>query len=293
MAFIKEESEDMRIEETFSVKQEDPEKKTDLMLLKEESQELNEMEEKDCDFITGEKYFSCSRTKKSSSPKKAKKKQTNRNFICSYCSKSFSTKVCLKRIHTRAKPYTCKQCGMSFTYKVSLDIHLISHTGERPYTCKQCEKSFSLKGNLKAHMRIHSGEKPFACPHCGKSFTTKGNLEAHMRVHTGEKPFTCSQCGKSFNQKGTLEVHMRFHTGEKPFSIQETSRSSRFSVNATRGQVNTLLKGLPYVPMKGKLYPLPIPHCPRCYLGIDFVPDIPPFGKKTCILVAVNRFSKA
>ncbi|KAG1968305.1 gastrula zinc finger protein XlCGF8.2DB-like [Pimephales promelas] len=38
MAFIKEESEDMEIEETFSVKQEHTEEQTDLMGLKEETE---------------------------------------------------------------------------------------------------------------------------------------------------------------------------------------------------------------------------------------------------------------
>ncbi|CAM4569100.1 unnamed protein product [Leuciscus chuanchicus] len=40
MAFIKEESEDMKIEETFRVKQEDTEEQTDLIVLKVESEEL-------------------------------------------------------------------------------------------------------------------------------------------------------------------------------------------------------------------------------------------------------------
>ncbi|KAK2905491.1 hypothetical protein Q8A67_007290 [Cirrhinus molitorella] len=40
MAFIKEESDDVRIEETFRIKHEDPDEQTDLMVLKEERQEL-------------------------------------------------------------------------------------------------------------------------------------------------------------------------------------------------------------------------------------------------------------
>ncbi|CAM4569334.1 unnamed protein product [Leuciscus chuanchicus] len=47
MAFIKEESEDVKIEETFRVKQEETEEQTDLTELKEESQELNEEEDQD------------------------------------------------------------------------------------------------------------------------------------------------------------------------------------------------------------------------------------------------------
>ncbi|KAF4114181.1 hypothetical protein G5714_004404 [Onychostoma macrolepis] len=69
MVFIKEESEDVKIEETFRVKHEDTEEQTDRMPLKEESQELNEIEEKEKyeeRYITGEKS---TKTKKTSTRK--------------------------------------------------------------------------------------------------------------------------------------------------------------------------------------------------------------------------------
>ncbi|KAL1276664.1 hypothetical protein QQF64_036287 [Cirrhinus molitorella] len=47
MAFIKGETEDFRIEDVFSVKQEDFEEQIDLTALKDENEEQNEMEEKD------------------------------------------------------------------------------------------------------------------------------------------------------------------------------------------------------------------------------------------------------
>ncbi|KAK2891425.1 hypothetical protein Q8A67_014068 [Cirrhinus molitorella] len=53
MAFIKEENEDVKIEDAIRVKQEDTEEPTELMVLKVENQELNETEEKH-DFVTGE-----------------------------------------------------------------------------------------------------------------------------------------------------------------------------------------------------------------------------------------------
>ncbi|CAM4568624.1 unnamed protein product [Leuciscus chuanchicus] len=79
MASIKEESEDMKIEETFRVKQEDTEEQTDLMALKEEGPELNDMEGKDQyenyhDFMAGEKS---TETEKSSSRKRRRNKSNN------------------------------------------------------------------------------------------------------------------------------------------------------------------------------------------------------------------------
>ncbi len=43
----------------------------------------------------------------------------------------------------------------------------------------------------------------------------------------------------------------------------------------------------------GKLVPLPIPQRPWSHMGIDFVTDLPESEGKTCVLVAVDRFSKA
>ncbi|XP_039542897.1 gastrula zinc finger protein XlCGF7.1-like [Pimephales promelas] len=192
MAFIKEESEDMKIEETFSVKQEDTEEQTDLMALKEETEVLNEMEGKDQynnhhNFTTGEKTFSCSQTEKTSSQKMAQTPGTRSNLIC-------------------------LQCGKSFKQKGHFKDHMRVHTGEKPYTCKQCGKSFNQKGSLNRHVKIHNREKPYMCPQCGKCFIQKVHFKDHLSIHYGVKPYNCHQCEKSFNQKGILKRHMRTHT---------------------------------------------------------------------------------
>ncbi len=100
------------------------------MALKEESQELDEMkeknqDEKDHDLMAGEKSFSYSQ---------------------SYKTENTNLKVQMS-VHTGESPFTCQHCGKSFIRKESLNVHLKIHTGENLFMCPQCGKSFTQKKN--------------------------------------------------------------------------------------------------------------------------------------------------
>ncbi len=102
-----------------------------LMKVKEERQDLNEVDEKhqdQKDHVTGEKSVSCS-----------------------------------IQITDVKKPFSCSQSGKSFTCNENLKDHMLIHTGITPFSCSQCGKSFTQKGILTKHMRTHSGEKPYSC----------------------------------------------------------------------------------------------------------------------------------
>ncbi len=70
-------------------------------------------------------------------------------------------------------------------------------------------------------------------------------------------------------------------------------RMSRDTIRYVRSCSVCAMSSTPRHLPVGKLVPLPIPRRPWSHMGIDFVTDLPESEGKTCILVAVDRFSKA
>lgn len=57
-------------------------------------------------------------------------------------------------------PFACDKCGIPFSTKDLLAIHIIKHTNKYPFACDfvGCDKSFSSQGELNKHKKTHTIE---------------------------------------------------------------------------------------------------------------------------------------
>jgi len=114
------------------------------------------------------------------------------------------------RIHTDAKPYSCRHCSGRFKWPDQRKRHLLKSYNEGTwFTCNICHKKFCYKSNVKLHLLRHDDVKPYVCSECSMRFCTSSALRSHQLVHSDYKQFCCGLCGKDFKHKGDVKTHFK------------------------------------------------------------------------------------
>uniref|UniRef100_A0A8D0G3P0 C2H2-type domain-containing protein n=1 Tax=Strix occidentalis caurina TaxID=311401 RepID=A0A8D0G3P0_STROC len=122
--------------------------------------------------------------------------------------------------------------------------------GEKPFKRRDCGKSFTQRVSVLYHQKTHTKEKLFICTMCGKRFSSRADLIKHKGTHTVERPHGCSYCGKSFQRRDHLRRHQQnLHKGE--CSVEDYSHIMSFSAIKCRkggwgGAVGQELAGHPF-----------------------------------------------
>jgi uncharacterized Zn-finger protein len=57
------------------------------------------------------------------------------------------------------------------------------HTKEKPFKCKECSKKFRTQGHIKEHMNRHKKFSLFLCEICSAKFSRKNYLKRHETSH--------------------------------------------------------------------------------------------------------------
>ncbi|CAL8131567.1 unnamed protein product [Orchesella dallaii] len=172
-----------------------------------------------------------------------------RPFQCDICKLKFARQdqlKCHSRVHSDKTYYNCSECGETFKFLATLNLHIEqAHTSEenrRKFHCTHCKESFVSKNKLETHKsQAHGIQRSmnFECLFCGKKMHSSTSLENHYRMHLREKPFICKICGSSFDQRSNFNSHMNIHdeSYQKPLGCDRCPR--RF---VDKGQLAVHLK---------------------------------------------------
>ncbi|XP_035207450.1 zinc finger protein 836-like [Stegodyphus dumicola] len=114
------------------------------------------------------------------------------------------------------KPHLCTTCGKSFSLKIQLKRHLLSHVAGAPYICRNCENNTENRDTKSYNLRLTKKPDHY-CDVCNKSFCTKRLLLIHSQEHTEhiDENYSCDKCEERFVNAFDLKKHSLIHKSKK------------------------------------------------------------------------------
>ncbi|XP_069673051.1 zinc finger protein 573-like isoform X5 [Periplaneta americana] len=132
----------------------------------------------------------------------------------------------------------CFYCGVCFSKKIELAIHVSSVHSSSKLHCVECKETFQCEGLFSEHMRGHKELKESSsislwsecvgsakeAGSCGVVTRTKKKCEQHLAA-TSKKYFTCDMCGKIFTRHFDMKRHMDVHEPDRIYVCSECPKT--------------------------------------------------------------------
>ncbi|XP_054831570.1 zinc finger protein ZFP2-like [Eublepharis macularius] len=183
-----------------------------------------------------------------------------------------SSNISQEQVPSGDKPYSCLDCGKSFSRRMALASHSRIHLGDDQEIeddeelhrlssdearCDEWEGNNANQGGAKRQkgsLMIEERDKPFSCQgenvheviymveeankrlECGKNFSDKSQYNFHLQKHSRKKIHKCLVCGKNFRCRSELLEHHRSHTGERPYSCSACGKRFQYKSALTQHQ---------------------------------------------------------
>ncbi|XP_066269590.1 transcription factor HIVEP3-like [Branchiostoma lanceolatum] len=118
---------------------------------------------------------------------------------------SSQAKVVVRQDGQVEEIHTCHLCKRAFRWGRMLKEHMRAHVEERPFTCKECAVSFRTKGHLSKHERSQTHHLKVEAD---AQFMEWNEVEV-VDSTNDPRPFKCKECKVAFRIPGHLAKHLR------------------------------------------------------------------------------------
>lgn len=140
---------------------------------------------------------------------------TETQFKCSICQKSYSKKLYLTRHvkrHKNLRPHHCRVCKKSFGKVETLKKHQTSlyhnEVSSLSRFCSKCNITLNTTDFL-SHDQDHGKDIKIICSFCPLQFEIPNEVNVHIRkFHESLEGFLCFTCGKKYKGAATLQTHI-------------------------------------------------------------------------------------